>query len=130
LIEDADNRRMVDKTKKEWLMDLIEIAYQIEDALDIFLLECPTALDDGIQSVPKKKLRLSCLCKFSEEMINISKKILKLSFLSGFQKKMANIRKDISRIHERGMNYNATKWADMGGLERGRYGRAQIYYYF
>jgi flagellar biosynthesis GTPase FlhF len=109
LIEDADNRRIVDKTKKEWLMDLIEIAYQIEDALDIFLLECP----DSIESLPKKKLRLPYLCKFSEKMINISKKILKLSFLSGFRKKMANIQEEISRIHKRGMNYNANNLGEI-----------------
>jgi len=113
LIEDADNRSIVDKTKKKWVMDLIEIAYQIEDALDIFLLECPTALEDSIQSLAKKKLRLPCLCKFSEEMINVPKKILKLPFLLEFKKKMENIREEISGINERGKNYNANNLGEV-----------------
>jgi flagellar biosynthesis GTPase FlhF len=82
-----------------------------KDALDIFLLECPTALDDGIQSPPTKKSRLR---KLGEKMINIPKKIHeRLSFLSGFQKKMENIREEISKIHERGMNYNANNLGEV-----------------
>lgn len=87
-IEDADKRCIVDETQKKLVKDLIEIAYHIEDVVDVFFLECPTSLH-GL----KIKSRFW-------------KKILKFPFLFSFQEEIINTREKIASIHKNSEKYN------------------------
>ncbi|KAJ3688002.1 hypothetical protein LUZ61_017166 [Rhynchospora tenuis] len=73
-IKDADRKHIVEERQMQWVKDVIDIAYQIEDAVDIFLLECPEELP-GFIGLVKKTTQLSFLYKFQEEIKKIQGRI-------------------------------------------------------
>ncbi|KAJ3697873.1 hypothetical protein LUZ61_001578 [Rhynchospora tenuis] len=77
-IEDADKKHIVDKRQMEWVKNVMDIAYQIEDAIDIFLLECPKRLPGLVGRLgwlAKKTTRISFLYKFQKEIKTIHGRI-------------------------------------------------------
>ncbi|KAJ1695685.1 hypothetical protein LUZ63_012383 [Rhynchospora breviuscula] len=77
-IKDADRKHIVEERQLQWVKDVIDIAYQIEDAVDIFLLECPEKLPGfmgRLQGLVKKATQLSFLYKFQEEIKKIQGRI-------------------------------------------------------
>ncbi|KAJ3697874.1 hypothetical protein LUZ61_001579 [Rhynchospora tenuis] len=77
-IEDADKKHIIDKTQMEWVKNVMDIAYQIEDAIDIFHLECPKKLP-GIMGclgwLAQRTTRISFLYKFQKEIKTIHGRI-------------------------------------------------------
>ncbi|KAJ1697453.1 hypothetical protein LUZ63_005965 [Rhynchospora breviuscula] len=70
-IEDADKKHIVDKIQMEWVKNVMDIAYQIEDAIDIFHLECPKKLPGvkgHLEWLAKRTSRISFLYKFQKEL--------------------------------------------------------------
>ncbi|KAJ4791498.1 Disease resistance protein RPP8 [Rhynchospora pubera] len=80
-IEDADKKHIVDKRQMEWVKNVMDIAYQIEDAIDIFHLECPKKLP-GITGtlawLAKRTTQISFLYKFKKEIKAIHDRILEI----------------------------------------------------
>ncbi|KAJ4806219.1 Disease resistance protein (CC-NBS-LRR class) family [Rhynchospora pubera] len=80
-IKDADRKRIGEARKMQWVKDVLDIAYQIEDAIDIFLLECPEKLPgitDLLKGLMKRTTQLSFLYKFREEIKRINCRILEI----------------------------------------------------
>ncbi|KAJ3707356.1 hypothetical protein LUZ61_011061 [Rhynchospora tenuis] len=73
-IRDADKKQVVDRREMRWMKDVMDIAYHIEDAVDIFNFEC------------SEKLRL--------------KKIFKIPFLWKFKDEITEIQDRIREIHD------------------------------
>ncbi|KAJ1689293.1 hypothetical protein LUZ63_013448 [Rhynchospora breviuscula] len=82
-IEDADKKRIVDKTQKIWVRDLMDIAYQIDNAVETFLLECSEKLPGIVNRL-----------KWWQ------KEIKKIPFLWDFQEEIKRIRERIKEITE------------------------------
>ncbi|KAJ1690950.1 hypothetical protein LUZ63_015105 [Rhynchospora breviuscula] len=70
-IRDADEKHIVDQRQMRWVNDIMDIAYQIEDVVDIFLLECPEKLP-GIRArlkrLAKRSTQFSFIYQFQEEI--------------------------------------------------------------
>ncbi|KAJ1689291.1 hypothetical protein LUZ63_013446 [Rhynchospora breviuscula] len=81
-IKDADKKRIVDQTQKDWVRDLMDIAYQIENAVETFFLEYPEELPGIIEKLKKWP-----------------KEITKIPFLWNFQKEIKRIRNRINEIN-------------------------------
>ncbi|KAJ3691335.1 hypothetical protein LUZ61_020499 [Rhynchospora tenuis] len=80
-IKDVDRKRIVEERQMQWVKDVIDIAYQIEDAIDIFLLECPEKLPSItglLKGLVKRSTQLSFLYKFREEIKRINYRILEI----------------------------------------------------
>ncbi|KAJ3705822.1 hypothetical protein LUZ61_009527 [Rhynchospora tenuis] len=85
-IEDADEKHIVDKRQMVWMKDVMDVAYQIEDAVDIFLSECPeTPLEEGreeplsimdqLKGLTRKTTQIPFLCNFEAEIKGIRHRI-------------------------------------------------------
>ncbi|KAJ4780394.1 Nbs-lrr resistance protein [Rhynchospora pubera] len=81
-IKDADKKRIVQQTQKDWVRDLMDIAYQIENAVETFFLEYPEELPGIIEKLKKWP-----------------KDITKIPFLWNFQKEIKRIRNRINEIN-------------------------------
>ncbi|KAJ3701361.1 hypothetical protein LUZ61_005066 [Rhynchospora tenuis] len=90
-IEDADRKHIVEKRQMQLVKDIIDIAYDIEDAIDIFHSECP-------EKLPGIRGRLGWL----------PKKISKIPFLYQFQQEIKNIQMRISEIKQFKETYGIT----------------------
>ncbi|KAJ3702166.1 hypothetical protein LUZ61_005871 [Rhynchospora tenuis] len=81
-IEDADRKQIVEKRQMQLVKDIIDIAYQIEDAVDIFYSECPEKLP-GIRGhlgwLPKKISKFPFLYQFQEEIKKIQSRIREIN---------------------------------------------------
>ncbi|KAJ4809369.1 Disease resistance protein (CC-NBS-LRR class) family [Rhynchospora pubera] len=84
-IEDADRKHIVEKRQMQLVKDLIDIAYDIEDAIDIFHSECP------------EKLKLPGILG---RLGRLPKEISKIPFLYQFQQEVKQIQSRISQIKE------------------------------
>ncbi|KAJ3707166.1 hypothetical protein LUZ61_010871 [Rhynchospora tenuis] len=82
-IKDVDRKHIVEERQMQWVKDVIDISYQIEDAVDIFLSECP-------EKFPGIRGHLACF----------PKKITKIPFLNEFQEDIKKIRGRICEIEE------------------------------
>ncbi|KAJ4807059.1 hypothetical protein LUZ62_019625 [Rhynchospora pubera] len=81
-IVDADKKRIVDQTQKIWVRDLMDIAYQIENVVEIFLLEYPEKLPGIINSLkgwPKDITKIPFLWDFQKEIKRIQKRIKEIT---------------------------------------------------
>ncbi|KAJ4789953.1 Disease resistance protein RPP13 [Rhynchospora pubera] len=84
-IEDADRKHIVEKRQMQLVKDLIDIAYEVEDAIDIFHSECP------------EKLKLPGILG---RLGRLPKEISKIPFLYQFQQEVKQIQSRISQIKE------------------------------
>ncbi|KAJ4789940.1 Disease resistance protein (CC-NBS-LRR class) family [Rhynchospora pubera] len=84
-IEDADRKHIVEKRQMQLVKDIIDIAYDIEDAIDIFHSECP------------EKLKLPGILG---RLGRLPKEISKIPFLYQFQQEVKQIQSRISQIKE------------------------------
>ncbi|KAJ4771676.1 Disease resistance protein (CC-NBS-LRR class) family [Rhynchospora pubera] len=97
-IEDADKKRIVEKKHKKWVKDLMDIAYQIENAVEIFLLECPEKLPGIVNGLKEHEEKLpGCIINCTKWW---QKEIKKIQFLWDFQKEIKRIQKRIKEITE------------------------------
>ncbi|KAJ4814711.1 Disease resistance protein (CC-NBS-LRR class) family [Rhynchospora pubera] len=84
-IKDADRKHIVEERQMQLVKDLIDIAYDIEDAIDIFHSECP------------EKLKLSGILG---RLGRLPKEISKIPFLYQLQRDIKEIQSRISKINE------------------------------
>ncbi|KAJ4809390.1 Nbs-lrr resistance protein [Rhynchospora pubera] len=84
-IKDADRKHIVEERQMQLVKDLIDIAYDIEDAIDIFHSECP------------EKLKLPGILG---RLGRLPKEISKIPFLYQFQQEVKEIQSRISQIKE------------------------------
>ncbi|KAJ4789935.1 Disease resistance protein (CC-NBS-LRR class) family [Rhynchospora pubera] len=96
-IEDADRKHIVEKRQMQLVKDLIDIAYEVEDAIDIFHSECP------------KKLKLPGILG---RLGRLPKEISKIPFLYQFQQEIKEIRSRIREINEFRERYEITTLGD------------------
>ncbi|KAJ4808433.1 Disease resistance protein (CC-NBS-LRR class) family [Rhynchospora pubera] len=82
-IRDADEKHIVDHRQMRWVNDIMDIAYQIEDVVDIFRLECP-------EKLPGMRARLKRLAKRGTQF----------SFISQFQEEIRLIQERMSEIED------------------------------
>ncbi|KAJ4752208.1 Disease resistance protein (CC-NBS-LRR class) family [Rhynchospora pubera] len=92
-IEDADRKHIVEKRQMQMVKDIIDIAYDIEDAIDIFHSECPEKL-----KLPGIRGRLG----------RLPKEISKIPFLYQFQQEIKEIQSRIREINEFRERYEIT----------------------
>ncbi|KAJ1685425.1 hypothetical protein LUZ63_016815 [Rhynchospora breviuscula] len=92
-IEDADRKHIVEKRQMQWVKDIMDIAYDIEDAIDIFHSECPEKL-----KLPGIRGRLG----------RLPKEISKIPFLYQFQQEIKKIQSRIREINEFRKKYEIT----------------------
>ncbi|KAJ1699488.1 hypothetical protein LUZ63_008000 [Rhynchospora breviuscula] len=81
-IKDADRKHIVEERQMQLVKDIIDIAYQIEDAVDIFHSECPEKLP-GIRGplgwLPKKISKIPFIYQFQEEIKKIRGRISEIN---------------------------------------------------
>ncbi|KAJ4809403.1 Nbs-lrr resistance protein [Rhynchospora pubera] len=85
-IEDADRKHIVEKRQMQLVKDLIDIAYEVEDAIDIFHSECPKKLKlPGIRGLlgrlpgPEEISKIPFLCQFQQEVKKIQSRIREIN---------------------------------------------------
>ncbi|KAJ1702196.1 hypothetical protein LUZ63_001975 [Rhynchospora breviuscula] len=88
-IKDANRKHIVEERQMQWVKDVMDIAYQIEDAVDIFLLECPEKL---LSECSKKPVSIM------DRLRGLTKKTTEISFLSNFEAEIKRIQRRISDI--------------------------------
>ncbi|KAJ4769620.1 Nbs-lrr resistance protein [Rhynchospora pubera] len=96
-IKDADRKHIVEERQMQLVKDLIDIAYDVEDAIDIFHSECP------------KKLKLPGILG---RLGQLPKEISKIPFLYQFQQEIKEIRSRIREINEFRERYEITTLGD------------------
>ncbi|KAJ4769639.1 Disease resistance protein (CC-NBS-LRR class) family [Rhynchospora pubera] len=96
-IKDADRKHIVEERQMQLVKDLIDIAYDVEDAIDIFHSECP------------EKLKLSGILG---RLGRLPKQISKIPFLYQFQQEIKEIRSRIREINEFRERYEITSLGD------------------
>ncbi|KAJ4752206.1 Disease resistance protein (CC-NBS-LRR class) family [Rhynchospora pubera] len=90
-IKDADRKHIVDERQMQLVKHIIDIAYDIEDAIDIFHSECPKKLPGILGQVGW-----------------LPKKISKIPFLYQFQQVIKKIQSRINEINEFRERYGIT----------------------
>ncbi|KAJ4794817.1 Disease resistance protein RPP13 [Rhynchospora pubera] len=83
-IKDADRKHIVEGRQMQLVKHIIDIAYDIEDAIDIFHSECPEKLElPGIRGklgwLPKKISKIPFLYQFQQEIKKIQSRIREIN---------------------------------------------------
>ncbi|KAJ3705103.1 hypothetical protein LUZ61_008808 [Rhynchospora tenuis] len=111
-IKDIDLKYVADKVQMQYVRDAMDIAYDIEDAIDIFLLECPEkSLEECIEKSPGIMDRLK----------DLAKKTTQFPFLSNFEAEIRRIQKRISEMEDYREKYQINIFGeDVGGEKKRR----------
>ncbi|KAJ1698014.1 hypothetical protein LUZ63_006526 [Rhynchospora breviuscula] len=117
---DVNEKQVVDKQQMRWVIDLINLAYQIETALETYHDECPERGPEEPSSGIISRIFKSGL-----------KKTTQIRFLSNFQKEITAIKERIRELEEYRQRYGiktvGEDWDDVGRGQNKRIKRDPVH---
>ncbi|KAJ1698013.1 hypothetical protein LUZ63_006525 [Rhynchospora breviuscula] len=117
---DVYEKQVVDKQQMRWVIDLINLAYQIETALETYHDECPERGPEEPSSGIISRIIKSGM-----------KKTTQIRFLSNFQKEITAIKERIRELEEYRQRYGiitvGEDWDDVGGGQNKRIKRDPVH---